>query len=105
MPQNWETYAGLDAICENRAVILSPYAKSVTTLPVRIWEEITSDYSRRGYQVFTNVAGEEQPLPGTQHISPAICKMKSVVERAAELADLRACQLFLSERISLISTG
>lgn len=90
VPQNWETYAGLDAICENRAVILSPYAKSVTVLPVRIWEEIVSDYSRRGYQVFTNVAGEERPLPGTQPISPAICEMRSVVERAGTFIGLRS---------------
>lgn len=89
-PARWEVYRSLDSIRKDRAVILSPYAKSVTAIPAKIWDDIVSDYLGRGYQVFTNIAGEEKPLEGTLPISPAICEMKSVVERAGTFIGIRS---------------
>lgn len=89
-PKWWKPYEDLSVIQKNRAVILSPYAKSVTALPPEVWEDIVKSYLRQGYQIFTNVAGEEKPLAGTQAISPAICEMKSVVERAGTFIGIRS---------------
>ncbi len=30
----------------------------------KIWEEIVGDFRRRGYDCYTNVIGEEEPLEG-----------------------------------------
>lgn len=90
VPARWKPYGDLNAIEEKCAVILSPYAKSVTALPTGIWEDIVSDYRKQGCQVFTNVAGGEAPLGGTMPISPAIREMKSVVERAGTFIGIRS---------------
>ena len=90
VPKCWREYADLKSIERNRAVILSPYAKSVTALTFKIWEDIVSDYLEQGFQVFTNVVGDEKPLKGTIPISPAICEMKSAVERAGTFIGIRS---------------
>ncbi len=90
VPKRWKEYGDLNCIEKNNAVILSPYAKSVTALPDTVWEDIISDYQEHGYQIFTNVVGEEEPLKGTIPISPAICEMKSVVERAGTFIGIRS---------------
>lgn len=89
-PMNFAEYPDLEAIPEGRAVILSPYAKSVTALPAAVWEHVVSHYKGQGYQCFTNVAGEEKPLEGTIAISPLISEMKSVVERAGTYVGIRS---------------
>lgn len=81
---------GLERIKEGRAVILAPYAKSVTALDRKIWGEIVCGYQAKGYQCFTNVAGDEKPLPGTIPISPAISEIQSVVERAGTFIGIRS---------------
>lgn len=90
VPKRWNDYRDLERIEKGRAVILSPYAKSVTALPASIWEMIISDYQKQGFQIFTNVAGDETPLPGTASISPAVSEMKSVVERAGTFIGIRS---------------
>lgn len=90
VPKRWNEDADFDFIKKNRAVILSPYAKSVTALPAKVWEDLISDYRGRGYQIFTNVAGDEVPLQGTTSISPAINEMKSIVERAGTFIGIRS---------------
>ena len=90
VPKRWKEYPDLASIEKKNAVILSPYAKSVTALPDEVWENIVSDYSKQGYQVFTNVAGDEQSLRGTIPISPEISEMKSVVERAGIFIGIRS---------------
>lgn len=89
-PKRWKPYGDLQLIQPDQAVIFSPYAKSVTALPDTLWDEIVSDYQERGYQLFTNVAGEEQPLEGTIPISPMINETKSVVERAGTFIGIRS---------------
>lgn len=89
-PQNWKEYEGIEEIIPNKTVILSPYAKSVTTLSDKIWEDIVEDYADRGYLIYTNVTGDEKPLKGTKAISPDITQMKSVVERAGTFIGIRS---------------
>lgn len=90
LPQRGKTYKDLESIERNQAVILSPYAKSVTLLQKEVWMEIAGDYKRRGFQVFTNVAGEEKPLPGTLPISPDISEIRSAAERAGTFIGIRS---------------
>ena len=89
-PRNWKEYDGAEEIVPNKTVILSPYAKSVTKLPDKIWEDIVEDYRDKGYLIYTNVAGDEQPLKGTKAISPDISQMKSVVECAGTFIGIRS---------------
>ena len=90
VPKHWKDFTDLKMIEKDHAVILSPYAKSVTALPVKIWEAIISDYQKQCFQIFTNIAGEEKPLPGTAALSPEISEMKSVVERAGTFIGIRS---------------
>lgn len=89
-PVAWKEFTGIHEIVENQSVILSPYAKSVTALPKRLWEEIVDDLSGKGYHLFTNTTGNEKPLPGTKAISPEISELKSVVERAGLFIGIRS---------------
>ena len=90
LPKRWSEYADVSMIRQGQAVILSPYAKSVTALPGQVWEDIVADYQKQGCQIFTNVTGEEKPLKGAIPISPAINEMKSVVERAGTFIGIRS---------------
>jgi len=83
-------YIGLQDICKGKTVILSPYAKSVTVLPERIWQDIVQYYKGKGYQCFTNAVGDEQALKGTLKISPAICELQSVAEYAGTFIGIRS---------------
>lgn len=89
-PVRLKRYSHLEQIKEGRAVILSPYAKSVIALPEALWKKIVDSYSEKGYQCFTNVAGDEQPLVGTIPISPSIAEIQSVVERAGTFIGIRS---------------
>lgn len=83
-------YPGLQNICKGKAVIFSPYAKSVTALPESLWEDIVRYYKGKGYQCLTNAVGEEQALAGTLRISPAICELQSVAEHAGTFIGIRS---------------
>ena len=87
---NNEIYRDINSIPEGKAVIFSPYAKSVTALPTNIWRDAVDYYSSIGYKCYTNVAGEEMPLNGTEAISPSLFELKSVVERAGTFIGIRS---------------
>ena len=89
-PAFFKPYDRLEEIPKGRAVILSPYAKSVTALKPEIWRQVIRDYQGRGYVCYTNVAGDEKPLPDTIPISPAISEMRSVIERAGTFIGIRS---------------
>ena len=90
LPDQWSEYKALDRIPKGKSVILSPYAKSVTALSSELWEDIVSYYSNRGYMLFTNVVGNEEPLKGTESISPGIPELKSVVEQTGLFIGIRS---------------
>lgn len=89
-PENLQIYPGLGHIEKGNAVVFSPYAKSVAKLPEAVWSEIVSDYRARGYQCFTNIAGQEKPLDGTRGISPALTQLQSLVEWAGVFVGIRS---------------
>lgn len=90
IPKNKEVYEGLKEIVPGKSVILAPYAKSVTALKMAVWEQIVKEYQNRGYACYTNVAGEEKPLPDTQAVSPAIAQICSLVEQAGTFIGIRS---------------
>ena len=83
-------YKDLVFIPKGKSVVLSPYAKSVTALPMQVWERIVDEYTKKGFKCFTNVVGDEVPLNGTSPISPMISEMKSVVEWAGTFVGIRS---------------
>lgn len=85
-----QQYPDLRRINKGKSVIFSPYAKSVTALPKHFWESIVRQYKDKGYQCFTNIAGDEQPLEGTLAISPSITELQSVVEYAGTFVGIRS---------------
>lgn len=89
-PVRLREYGELRQIWPGKSVILSPYAKSVTSLQQDVWSQIVDDYKANGYVCYTNVFGEEIPLPGTRPISPAISEIQSVVERAGTFIGIRS---------------
>ena len=89
-PVNWESYDDIEFIEEGKAVILSPYAKSVTALSQHIWIDIVADYKSKGYQVFTNISGDEKPIDGTEPLNVRLSEMKSVLEKAGTFIGVRS---------------
>lgn len=89
-PYNWVDYSELEVIPCGKTAILSPYAKSVTAISDDIWADIIENLKNEKYQIYTNVFGNEKPLPDTIPISPRICEMKSVVERAGLFIGIRS---------------
>lgn len=89
-PSHLRQFSGLGAMAKGKSVIFSPYAKSVTELPREIWRDIVRYYQDRGYQCFTNAAGREEPLPGTEGISPPVAEMQSAAEWAGTFVGIRS---------------
>ena len=89
-PCNFKEYNYLNDIPKQKAVILSPYAKSVTELNPCIWNEIVGYYKSAGVECYTNVIGDEIPIQGTKAISPKIAELKSVVEQAGVFVGIRS---------------
>ena len=85
-----KTYSHLGEIPKGRSVILSPYAKSVSNISSDYWEKIIHEYQAKGYMLFTNAVGEEEPLPGTQRLSAPLNEMQSIVEHAGAFVGLRS---------------
>lgn len=83
-------YKDIENIPEGKAVIFSPYAKSVTALDPNVWEKAVNHYNGMGYKCYTNVVGDEKPLAGTESISPSLLELKSVIERAGTFIGIRS---------------
>ena len=84
------TYKDVGNIPKGKAVIFSPYAKSVIAINPKVWTSAVDYYSKTGYKCYTNVVGDEQPLEGTEPISPSLLEMTSVVEWAGTFIGIRS---------------
>ena len=83
-------YRDIESIPEGKAVIFSPYAKSVTALKPEVWNDAVSYYTGAGYKCYTNVVGDEKTLDGTEAISPSLLELRSVIERAGTFIGIRS---------------
>ncbi len=89
-PSCFREYAGVDEIPAGKAVILSPYAKSVAGISISVWESIVERCKEKGLRCYTNAVEDERPIPGTEGIGPMIGEMQSVVERAGLFIGIRS---------------
>lgn len=89
-PSNLAVYERLEEIPVDNAVILAPYAKSVSKLPRECWDSIIEYCANKGYQIYTNVTREEKELPGTLRLEVRLSELQSVVERAGLFIGLRS---------------
>lgn len=87
---NRQAYRDIDSIPGGKAVVFSPYAKSVTAIDSKVWQDAVGYYNSEGYKCYTNVVGDEKPLAGTEAISPSLSEMRSVVERAGTFVGIRS---------------
>ena len=55
-----------------------------------VWARIVAHFQAKGYSCYTNVAGEERPLPGTRPICPAISEIQAAAEQAGVFVGLRS---------------
>jgi hypothetical protein len=88
-PTNLAPFENHENIPKGKAVILSPYAKSVVELQPGFWEKIAAEYLERGYEVYTNVVSEEQPIPGTHTLSVSISQMPAAAAFAGAFIGIR----------------
>lgn len=97
-PSSMEPFANHSGIPQGRSVILSPYAKSVVALPHRFWERVARDCAASGFSVYTNVAGDEQALRGTQPLRLPLPQLIRAAEYAGAFIGLRSglCDLLYS---------
>ena len=89
LPVKWEKFEYPEGVGD-RTAIISPYAKSVASLPEGLWADVVDDLKDSGYRIFTNVSGDEKPLDGTEAISPKIAEMRSAVEQAGLFIGIRS---------------
>lgn len=89
-PDRLEQFDRISDVPKGKAVILSPYAKSVTNIPQEYWQKIITYYTEQGYRIYTNAVGEEETLPGTLRIEAKLSQMQSVVEWAGIFIGLRS---------------
>lgn len=87
---NKRIYKNISNIPEGRSVVFSPYAKSVTAIDPKVWDDAVTYYIGAGYKCYTNVIGDEKPLKGTDAISPSLLEIRSVVERAGTFIGIRS---------------
>lgn len=89
-PSVLQHFTGCDSMEKGKAVILSPYAKSVAGIGSQIWVQIISYYKGKGFQVYTNVSGEEEPLSGTVSLRINLMELQSAVEWAGTFIGVRS---------------
>lgn len=87
---NKRIYKNISSIPEGKSVVFSPYAKSVTAIDLKVWDDAVAYYIGAGYKCYTNVIEDEKPLDGTDAISPSLLEIRSVVERAGTFVGIRS---------------
>lgn len=73
-----------------KSVIISPYAKSVTNIPLDYWKQVIKYYRDKKYPVFTNAVKGEETLPGTLRLEVSLNQMQSAAEQAGTFIGLRS---------------
>lgn len=89
-PSKLKEYLYLNKIKKNQTLIISPYAKSVSNIPMSFWKKIITDYTSKGFDIYTNTVGEEESLQGTKRIEIPLDEMQSAVEYAGHFIGLRS---------------
>lgn len=72
------------------SVLLSPYAKSMTKIPEKFWENLVERINNRGIKVYTNCVAEEKPIKGTEGLAFDFVIAKFVLEYCGTYIGLRS---------------
>ncbi|MCI9185692.1 MAG: hypothetical protein HFG61_12735 [Lachnospiraceae bacterium] len=89
-PTCLQAFAGRGSMGKGTSVIFAPYAKSVAGIGRHVWQQAISHYRKKGFQVYTNVSGEEEPLPGTSPLRASLMQFRSAVEWAGAFVGIRS---------------
>lgn len=74
-----------------KTVLLSPYAKSVRSIPLGFWEKLAYRLKKEGFTVCTNSSGAQEPaIPGTSDILIPYGDAVSFLEKAGVYIGLRS---------------
>ena len=100
IPANIAAFENIAGIEKGNSVILSPYAKSIITLPPQFWEELAEECSMQGLHVYTNATVNEQPIKGTKPLSIPISQIIPAVEHAGAFTGIRngLCDVLLTAK-------
>jgi hypothetical protein len=90
VPAYLDEFDNVEGVPAGTSVIIAPYAKSVIAPPPSFWEGIVAEQTAAGRAVYTNVAGNEQPLPGTLPLRVPLSQMVAAVEHAGTFIALRS---------------
>jgi len=80
-----------EEIKEGKTVILSPYANTVKNIDVTIWEELTNELLKKGFDVITNSSGKDEPvIKGSKEGFYPLEDMVHIVEKAGYFIGVRS---------------
>jgi hypothetical protein len=90
VPMHNEKFINNGEIQSGKTVIVSPYAKSVGSVPMSFWENIVEDKIKQGFRVLTNVCGDELPIKGSLPLRVSIKQIISAAEQAGYFIGIRS---------------
>src|ERR1700744_3907754 len=106
-----DAYLSAEGLPRGRTVVLAPHAVTLKS-PVShdFWTRLAGELSERGFTVCTNVAGTEEPLPGTRALSFAPEHAVPILDALGYLISVRSglCDLVSSStatKIVLFESG
>lgn len=85
-----ESLENPEIIPQGKSIIFAPYANSIVEAPTSFWETLAEEYQNQGFQVFTNVLPEQEPISGTEPLVLPLLQMIPAVERAGHFVGLRS---------------
>ncbi len=73
-----------------RTIILLPYAKTFETLDINFWIRLVKIFADKNYIVYTNVAGDEQPVAGTEPLNVNFAELNFIADKVKCFIGLRS---------------
>ncbi len=92
-------------INKNKTIVIAPYAKSVYNFSMEFWNNMVMLLRNQGFKkIYTNCAGNEQPIVGTEKIDISINDMSSYLDEAGIFIGLRSglCDLISKSKCKKI---
>lgn len=75
---------------KDKTIILSPYANTMGQLSNELWIDIAKNLKKKGYIIYTNVAGDEKPIEGTEGIKIPFASIIWCMNRCKAFIGLRS---------------
>lgn len=100
-----EKYVKQVGMKKNHSVIIAPYANTLTRISEKQWQQVALYYLERGYRVYTNSSGENEPVvSGTQRICAPFSYMQQLVEYAGNFIGIRSglCDIIANAKANKI---